>query len=89
MFIIIVGCTQKRKLPNGVDKPLPVSGDCYWLLEKWDKPLDGNDIPTIVLHMFIDMHVGTSFKFGDECSLRHLQTQKYLALNIEMGEFEV
>ncbi|XP_019854318.1 PREDICTED: uncharacterized protein LOC105313424 [Amphimedon queenslandica] len=67
-----VGFTQKRKLPNGVHKPLPVSGDCYWLLEKWDKPLDG-----------------TSFQFGDKCSLRHLQTQRYLALNTAKEEFEL
>uniref|UniRef100_A0A1X7UHI3 Inositol 1,4,5-trisphosphate/ryanodine receptor domain-containing protein n=1 Tax=Amphimedon queenslandica TaxID=400682 RepID=A0A1X7UHI3_AMPQE len=67
-----VGFTQKRKLPNGVHKPLPVSGDCYWLLEKWDKPLDG-----------------TPFKFDDKCSLRHLQTQRYLALNNKSGEFEL
>lgn len=40
-----------------------------------------------ILHNFIN--VGSYFKYGDKCSLRHLQTQRYLAMNPETKEFEV
>ena len=32
--------------------------------------------------------VGTPFKFGDKCRLKHIPTQKYLAVRVPGTEFE-
>lgn len=40
-------------LSTGVHRPPPVSGDCYWQIEKWNNPLDGNDIIQLYIYCTI------------------------------------
>ena len=75
-----------------------ISGECLWQLEKSRNPLNGTYIYCIVEiqvsafgHgcVYIILTIGDQFQYGDECCIKHLVTQQYLAVTTQDEKYSV
>ena len=97
-FIIGIVGTKKKNV-HGIQRSLPISGGCFWQIEKAESPLNGNTTCIMIIHtcaIHIQLYMfwqlphwyylillftwGGHFNSGDQCCIRHLPTQKYLAV---------
>ena len=75
---------RSRRMGQQSQKLLPTSGDTFWQIEKFNDPLTGKRIGMTLLSQRLSMVTypiaGPQLQYKDKCRVKHMLTQKYLAV---------